>query len=120
MNEHTDVHQVQLVCYGLKAFAWSRAIRDGMCWPEVKSIFQQASLYYVPDIPAPVPAPELVEGSWWTRFDVKVTFNEGVRIERSGATKKSIHMEYRPPFCVNPSISKYSALRWYNCSERLK
>ena len=84
VDEHTDVHQVQFVCYGPKAFEWSRAIRDGMCWPEVKSIFQQASLYYVPDIPAPVPAPELVEGSWWTRFDVRVAFNEGVRIERLG------------------------------------
>lgn len=85
VDEHTDVHQVQYVCYGPSAFEQARAIRDGMSQEDVRSLFRRNSLFFVTPVPAPVPVPDVFEGEWWNRYDVRVNFNEGVRIEKKNA-----------------------------------
>ncbi len=81
VDEHTDIHTVLFANYGPNAYERARDIRDGFKRERIREYLKKYHFFVVPPIPVIKRVPELVNGQWWNRVDVTVTFNEYVRRE---------------------------------------
>ena len=81
IEEYTDVHYLNFVNYGPKAYECARDIRDGLFRHEIRRLLRENNFFLISDVPAIVRVPELVQGEWWNRVDVSARFNEFVRRE---------------------------------------
>ena len=84
-DTHIDVHEFMFACYGPDSFNWARAIRNGIHEHEVSMELRKNDLFLVPDIQAPQVVPELYSGEWWDRTDVRIRFNERVKIVKENS-----------------------------------
>lgn len=81
VDEHTDIHTVLFVNYGPHAYEYARDIRDGFKRERIREYLKRHDFFVVPPIQAIKRIPELINGQWWNRADIAVTFNEFVRRE---------------------------------------
>jgi hypothetical protein len=75
-DTRTRVWQLFWVAYGPNSFDRIRQIRKGLMQDATRDTFAAINMYLIPDLPAPVRAPELFEGQWWERTDFSARFNE--------------------------------------------
>ena len=90
VDEHTDIHTVLFANYGPNAYECARDIRDGFKRERIREYLKRHHFFVVPPIPAIKRVPELVNGQWWNRVDVTVTFNEYVRREEAIKSIESV------------------------------
>lgn len=72
---YTRVMQVDWVVYGPDSFDLADTIRYGILTSETLATLQAVEVAPLTEIPAPVRAPELFDGQWWERSDVRAYFN---------------------------------------------
>lgn len=92
ITEYTRAWRVSWVIYGPNSFDHARLIKSAVLQPSqpIHDLLVEASLYAVPDIPAPIRAPENFQGEWWERVDLSCLFYEGVsEIEIVSAIKST-------------------------------
>jgi len=70
---YTRVLQVDFTVVGPNSFDNAAILKDQMLYDET---LPNSNLYLIPDIPAPMRAPELFDGQWWPRTDITMKFNE--------------------------------------------
>jgi hypothetical protein len=75
-TDYTRVIEVSWVFYGPHSFATAQAVRDNIFYPETQYLLNSNNLYLIPNITAPVRAPELFMSRWWERTDLTILFNE--------------------------------------------
>lgn len=85
VDTHIDVHEFLFVCYGPESFNWARDIRNSINMPNISEHLRKNNLFLIPDTPAVQVVPELVDGEWWDRTDLKIRFNEKVRVKKENA-----------------------------------
>lgn len=76
ISARTRVLSVNCVCYGPNASKWLNKLKDGLFHIKTKRILGPEGISYVPLMPAIIRIPELYNAMWWTRYDVKFTFND--------------------------------------------
>ncbi|MDU5080232.1 LIC_12616 family protein [uncultured Tissierella sp.] len=81
--EYTRVVNCAYILYGPNSYDHAELLQHSLFLPQYKEMFNQNHLYLVPDIVAPVRAPELFSGQWWERSDFEVNFNLYVRREQA-------------------------------------
>jgi hypothetical protein len=80
VDEHTDIYDVNFVCYGPCGHEWANKIKNGLYRDDIRRLLKSSSFFLRAGIPPIVPVHELREGTWWRRYDVKPTFYSAVRI----------------------------------------
>ena len=75
-DTRTRVWKFSWCLYGPNSFDRTRLIRKGLMSDEAHDSFADNNLYLIPDLPAPVRAPELFNSEWWERVDFFARFNE--------------------------------------------
>lgn len=80
--EYTRVVNCVYILYGPNSYDHAELLQHSLFLPQYKEMFNQNHLYLVPDIVAPIRAPELFSGQWWERSDFEVNFNLYVRREQ--------------------------------------
>lgn len=77
-TSYTRVWSARFEFWGPNSYDRARLLRSTMFLDWAGDTLASSNLYPVVDIPAPTRAPELFEGGWWDRTDVRVTINEGI------------------------------------------
>ena len=90
VDEHTDVHNVLFINYGLNAFDCARRIRNGLHRDDIRRFLRLSFFHLVTDTPAPRRVPELENGSWANRADASAKFNQYVRLTGTIGTIEQI------------------------------
>jgi hypothetical protein len=90
VDEHTDVHSVLFVNYGVNAYESARKIRNGLHQNDVRRFFRLNNFALITDVPAIRRVPELVNSNWVNRVDVYAEFNQFVRLIGSIRTIEQI------------------------------
>ena len=80
VNHYTRVHEVQWVCYGPNSGDIADSIRNGIYFPDTTYYLAQNHLYMILEVPAVTRLPELFNGQWWERSDLRARFNEDVSV----------------------------------------
>jgi hypothetical protein len=75
-TSYTRQIQVSIVAYGSDSFENVQQIRDSMFYQTFRNVLSQNKIYLIPDIEAPVRAPELFNDCWYERIDMTLHFNE--------------------------------------------
>jgi hypothetical protein len=75
--------EVLWICYGQSAWEDCETIRRRVLESDIKARLRASALYPLPHIAEPVRAPELFEGAWWERSDLRAQFYERIRIEEA-------------------------------------
>ena len=75
-TDYTRVIEINWVFYGPNSFATAQAVRDNIFYPETQYLLNSNNLYLIPNITAPIRAPELFMSRWWERTDLTMLFNE--------------------------------------------
>lgn len=79
--EYTKVINCSFVFYGPDAYDHASVVKDGLSTSRSQMELAKHRLFFVPDAPAPMRAPELFAGRWWERTDFQAEFNLYVRRE---------------------------------------
>lgn len=90
LDEHTDVHLVTFINYGVNAYDCARLIRNKLHHDHIRRTLRLNNFALVTDVPAPRRVPELVNGNWINRVDVSAVFNQFVRLVGEMATIERI------------------------------
>lgn len=80
--EYTRVVNCAYILYGPNSYDYAELLQHSLFLPEYKEMLNKNYLYLIPDIVAPIRAPELFSGQWWERSDFEVNFNLYVRREQ--------------------------------------
>ncbi len=75
-DTYTRVWQVKWVFYGPNGFDHARLLKSSMRLDFTHDTLLASNLTLTGNIPATMRAPELFEGQWWDRSDVKLSFYE--------------------------------------------
>ena len=81
LNEATSYNRVlalNLIFYGPNSWANAQTVRDRIFQEAYRIALAQENLYPIPDIIAPVRAPEVFQSQWWERVDMEIRFNEKI------------------------------------------
>lgn len=81
--QYTRIWDIQWTAYGPNATDRIRAIQSALWLDWVTDAYSAQNLYCTRDIAAPTRAPELFQGQWWERVDVKARFYENVNEQLS-------------------------------------
>ena len=73
---YTRVIALSLVFYGPNSFESAQKVRDGVFNDQYRLPIAKNDIYLIPDIVAPVRAPEIFAGRYWERVDLNFRFNE--------------------------------------------
>lgn len=82
ITEYTKVINCSYILYGPNSYDNAEFLQHALFLPEYKEIFNKSYLYLIPDVPAPIRAPEFFNGQWWERSDFEASFNLYVRREQ--------------------------------------
>lgn len=74
---YTRVMQCAWTVYGPTAYDVAENIRYQILTPDIRATLASSDVFPVPDISAPIKAPELRSANWWQRADLTVQFNVG-------------------------------------------
>ena len=81
LNEATSYNRVlalNLIFYGPNSWSNAQTVRDRIFQEAYRIALAQENLYPIPDIAAPVRAPEVFQSQWWERVDMEIRFNEKI------------------------------------------
>ena len=92
----TNVFSVGWSVYGPNSRSRSFLIFSRIFDPTVRELLRKQHIFLIPDVSAPVRAPELFEGQWWERTDVKAKYNELVALGADFPYIKSATVELVP------------------------
>lgn len=74
-TSYTRVMQVDWICYGPDSFDLADKIRFGILSQASLATLADSEIAPLTEIPAPRRAPEVYDGRWWERSDVRAYFN---------------------------------------------
>lgn len=77
---YTRILEVSWIFYGPLSFDNARKVKDGIFYELNRETLAGSNLYLVPSAPNPVRIPEVYQGQWWERVDLRMLFNEQVVI----------------------------------------
>ena len=72
-NMHICV-RADCIFYGPHAFDYSHQVFIGVHDPKARAVLAPAKMAAIPDEDLPAPSRELVDGRWYTRYDVGINF----------------------------------------------
>jgi len=75
---YTRILEASWIFYGPLSFDNARKVKDGIFYELNREVLAASNLYLVPSTPNPVRIPEIYQGQWWERVDLRMTFNERV------------------------------------------
>lgn len=75
-SSRTRVWELYFICYGPCASEWLNRIKDGVFSQLSKALCFREDVAILPTHPMIQRVPELYNGRWWKRFDLKLTMNE--------------------------------------------
>ena len=75
---YTRILEASWVFYGPSSFDNARKVKDGLFYELNRETLAGHNLYPVPSSPNPVRVPEVFQGQWWERVDLRMLFNEQV------------------------------------------
>ena len=75
---YTRILEVLWTFYGPLSFDNARKVKDGVFLELNRETLAGSNLYLVPSSPNPVRIPEVYQGQWWERVDLRMLFNEQV------------------------------------------
>ena len=75
---YTRILEASWVFYGPSSFDNARKVKDGLFYELYRDTLAGHNLYPVPSSPNPVRIPEVFQGQWWERVDLRMLFNEQV------------------------------------------
>lgn len=76
VSSRTRVWELYLIVYGPNSYEWMNLLKDGFFLHSTKAILGPNDIYLIPDLGSIQRVPELFDGMWWSRYDMKVLFNE--------------------------------------------
>ena len=77
---YTRILEALWVFYGPSSFDNARKVKDGIFYELNRETLAGSNLYMVPSAPNPVRIPEVYQGRWWERLDLRMLFNEQVTV----------------------------------------
>jgi len=77
---YTRILEASWIFYGPLSFDNARKVKDGIFYELNREILAGSNLYLVPSTPNPVRIPEIYQGQWWERVDLRMLFNEQVTV----------------------------------------
>lgn len=86
---YTNVFTVMWSVYGPNSRDSSMKIFTNIFDPDVREKLRKKKIYLIPEVPAPVRNPELFEGQWWERIDIRARFNELITMQKNFGFFKS-------------------------------
>jgi len=92
-TSYTRQIQVGITTYGSNSFENMQLIRDSMFYQTFRNTLSQNKIYLIPDIVAPVRAPELFNDLWYERIDMTLHFNELIVREISSIPVESVDIK---------------------------
>jgi len=75
-TSYTRVLQVTWIFYGPNSYDNAQTVRDSLFSDNIADELEAKNVYFMPDIDDCTRAPELFDGQWWERTDLKAYFYE--------------------------------------------
>lgn len=82
-SSRTRVWELHLIAYGPDGSQWLNRIKDGIHTQAAKRFYYAMDITAVPSNLAIQRIPELYDGRWWARFDLKLIFYEHYLVEEN-------------------------------------
>lgn len=92
--EYTRVMNCAYILYGPNSYDYAELLQHSLFLPEYREMLNNNYLYLIPDVSAPIRAPELYNGRWWERSDFGVNFNLHVRREQLVNSIEDIEIKF--------------------------
>ena len=79
---YTRTLRLDCIFYGPSSWENATIIRNKMFWQEHHDTLAQSNIYLIPRFDPPKRTPELWQGQWYDRSDLRMSFNELVVLNR--------------------------------------
>ena len=102
--EMTNVWTVSWLFYGPNSYSRAITICTNIFDPELQIMYAQNAFFPIKNFNVPSRIPELYQGQWWERVDLKIKFNAQIRINKERPYFKSVHIEIEEAKGDNESV----------------
>lgn len=89
-TSRTRVWEVYLIAYGPHAHEWLNLIKDGVFLQKARRFYFKHDIALITDYPQMLRVPELYNGRWWERWDMRLKFNELYIVEEDVSSIEDI------------------------------
>lgn len=96
-TSRTRVWEVYLIAYGPHACDVQNQIKDGVFLQKARRFYFKNDIALITDYPQALRVPELFNGRWWERWDMRLRFNELYVVEEDVGSIEDVQIFVNEP-----------------------